>query len=105
LHQALQAENVAYVVAPYEADAQMAYLEKAGFVHGIITEDSDLLVFGCKRVIFKLDSNGDCICIRRENFARVTEVPLHNWTDKQFREMAVSVAHCIGVSYSEYVVA
>jgi len=98
LHQALQAENVAYVVAPYEADAQMAYLERAGFVHGIITEDSDLLVFGCKRVIFKLDSNGGCVCIRRENFARVTEVPLHNWTDKQFREMAVSLARCIGVS-------
>ncbi len=48
--QALQAENVEYVVAPYEADAQLAYLEREGIVDGIITEDSDLLVFGCRQV-------------------------------------------------------
>jgi exonuclease-1 len=37
-------------VAPYEADAQLYYLEREGYVDGIITEDSDLLVFGCKQV-------------------------------------------------------
>lgn len=46
--QALKAENVDYVVAPYEADAQMAFMEREGLVNGIITEDSDMLVFGCK---------------------------------------------------------
>ena len=53
--QALRAEGVPYVVAPYEADAQLAYLERIGLVDGIITEDSDLLVFGCKNVLFKFD--------------------------------------------------
>lgn len=42
--------NVQYIVAPYEADAQLAYLEKTGVIDAILTEDSDLLVFGCKRV-------------------------------------------------------
>lgn len=42
--------NVKYVVAPYEADAQLAYLYKNNFVHGIITEDSDLLTYGCDNV-------------------------------------------------------
>jgi exonuclease-1 len=42
--------NVKYVVAPYEADAQLAFLEKTGTIDAIMTEDSDLLVFGCKRV-------------------------------------------------------
>lgn len=37
------------MVAPYEADAQLCFLEREGYVDGIITEDSDLLVFGCKR--------------------------------------------------------
>ena len=77
-------------MAPYEADAQMAFLERTGIVDGLITEDSDLLVFGCKQVLFKLDSDGNCVCIRRENFARVTELPLSGWGDKEFREMAVS---------------
>lgn len=48
--QALKAAGVDFVVAPYEADAQLTYLEKHGIVDGIVTEDSDLLVFGCKKV-------------------------------------------------------
>lgn len=38
------------IVAPYEADAQLAYLNKAGIAQIIITEDSDLLLFGCEKV-------------------------------------------------------
>ncbi|KAE8537607.1 hypothetical protein D1P53_006315 [Cryptococcus gattii VGV] len=44
LIKALRAENVDYVVAPYEADAQLCFLEREGYVDGIITEDSDLLL-------------------------------------------------------------
>ena len=39
-----------HIVAPYEADAQMAYLQKEGLVELVITEDSDLLAFGCQKV-------------------------------------------------------
>jgi exonuclease-1 len=37
-------------VAPYEADAQLAYLDQQNIISTIITEDSDLIVYGCKRV-------------------------------------------------------
>ncbi|KAK9898654.1 hypothetical protein P389DRAFT_167192 [Cystobasidium minutum MCA 4210] len=89
LIKALRAENVAYVVAPYEADAQLAYLEKKGLIDGIITEDSDLLVFGCRKVLFKLDSDGRCIEIKRENFTMCKEVGFSGWSDKEFRQMAI----------------
>ncbi len=46
------------IVAPYEADAQLAYLSKEGIVDTVITEDSDLLVFGSKRVLYKMDESG-----------------------------------------------
>ena len=39
------------IVAPYEADAQLAYLMKAGLTQAIISEDSDLLVYGCQKVV------------------------------------------------------
>jgi 5'-3' exonuclease len=42
--------DIDYIVAPFEADAQLAYLELQGIIQGIITEDSDLVVFGCKEV-------------------------------------------------------
>ena len=48
--QALVDEGVEFMVAPYEVDAQMAYLAINGDVHAVISEDSDLLVYGCPRV-------------------------------------------------------
>lgn len=82
------------MVAPYEADAQMAYLERIGIVDGIITEDSDLLVFGCRKVLFKLDSVSSTITsISRDDFGSVTTadagISLLGWTDSQFRAMAI----------------
>lgn len=51
LFQAARSQGIDCLVAPYEADAQLAYLNKAGIVQAIITEDSDLLAFGCKKVL------------------------------------------------------
>lgn len=81
--------DVPYVVAPYEADAQMVYLERHGYVHGIISEDSDLLVFGAKRLLTKLDQYGQCIEIKRQEFCAVREISLTGWTDAEFRHMAI----------------
>ena len=92
--QALKAENIPYVVAPYEADAQLAYLERTGIVDGILTEDSDLLVFGCQNVFFKLDTSSDSvISISRSDFGSLAlakdSLSLIGWTDTQFRWMAM----------------
>ncbi|VDK38218.1 unnamed protein product [Taenia asiatica] len=46
------------IIAPYESDAQLTYLVQSGYADLVITEDSDLLMFGCKQVIFKLDLTG-----------------------------------------------
>lgn len=42
--------NIDCIVAPYEADAQLAYLNIEGIADIVITEDSDLILFGCKKV-------------------------------------------------------
>lgn len=81
----LQVNSIPYVVAPYEADAQMVYLEKEGLVHGIISEDSDLLVFGCRRLITKLNDNAECIEIDRRNFSQLNsgKFPLGKLNEEQ----------------------
>ncbi|OSX60823.1 hypothetical protein POSPLADRAFT_1147031 [Postia placenta MAD-698-R-SB12] len=92
---ALRAGSVPYVVAPYEADAQLAYLERTGLVDGILTEDSDLLVFGCKQVLLKLDVVASTVsCISRSDFASMASgssggISLFGWSDLQFRHMAI----------------
>jgi exonuclease-1 len=85
---------VRYIVAPYEADAQLAYLERIGIVDAILTEDSDLLVFGCRNVLFKLDTNAaTVVSISRDKFGSVarptSDISLTNWSDVQFRAMAI----------------
>lgn len=37
-----------------------------GIAHLIITEDSDLLAFGCPRVFFKMDQNGSGVLIEKD---------------------------------------
>ncbi|KAG6357939.1 hypothetical protein INS49_013822 [Diaporthe citri] len=85
----LKKADVPYVVAPYEADSQLVYLERHGFINGIISEDSDLLVFGAKRLLTKMDQHGQCVEINRRDFCAVREISLTGWTDDQFRQMTI----------------
>lgn len=50
--------KVDFVVAPYEADAQLVYLYRHKIVDFIITEDSDLLMFGAGNILFKMGTKG-----------------------------------------------
>ncbi|KAJ6687330.1 5'-3' EXONUCLEASE FAMILY PROTEIN [Salix koriyanagi] len=63
LIQILRSENIEFLVAPYEADAQLAYLAgleaERGGIAAVITEDSDLLAYGCQATIFKMDRFGN----------------------------------------------
>lgn len=65
--------KIEYFVAPYEADAQLAYLAKIGYVDLVLTEDSDLLAFGCKRVLFKLGDSGEVKEINLNNLKDLKE--------------------------------
>jgi len=61
-------------VAPYEADAQLAYLSKEAMVDLVITEDSDLLVFGSSRVLFKMDESGYGKLIELKDLGKANKV-------------------------------
>lgn len=52
--------TVDVIVAPFEADAQLAYLSSSGYVDSVISEDSDMIPYRCKEMIFKLDKDGSC---------------------------------------------
>lgn len=43
-------------MAPYEADAQLIKLQREGLADVIVTLDSDLLLYGPQKVLFKFDS-------------------------------------------------
>eukprot|EP01083_Nonionella_stella_P210630 762376_1 len=47
--------NIQFVCAPYEADSQLGYMYKQKQVDFVLTEDSDLLLFGAKKALYKFD--------------------------------------------------
>lgn len=80
--------RIQYIVAPFEADAQMVYLEKQNLIHGILSEDSDLLIFGCRKLITKMNDFGECIEICRDDFDQLPrKFPMNQLTDEEIRIM------------------
>uniref|UniRef100_A0A3Q0TB13 Exonuclease 1 n=1 Tax=Amphilophus citrinellus TaxID=61819 RepID=A0A3Q0TB13_AMPCI len=88
LIKAARARGVDCVVAPYEADAQLAYLTKSGLAQAVITEDSDLLAFGCKKVILKMDKQGNGLEIDQSNLGRCRSLG-NIFTEEKFRYMCI----------------
>ncbi|GMT18292.1 hypothetical protein PFISCL1PPCAC_9589, partial [Pristionchus fissidentatus] len=58
------------IVAPYESDAQLAFLTKEKLADVVVTEDSDLIAFGCEKIIFKWDVSGPCTIYEKENLPK-----------------------------------
>ncbi|KAL0700185.1 hypothetical protein Bca4012_056307 [Brassica carinata] len=89
LIQVLRQENIDYVVAPYEADAQMTFLAITKQVDAIITEDSDLIPFGCPRIIFKMDKFGHGVEFKASNLPRNKELSLSGFSSQMLLEMCI----------------
>ncbi|KAJ2703208.1 Rad2 nuclease [Coemansia sp. IMI 203386] len=85
----LEKEGFDYVVAPFEADAQLAYLESKGLISAAISEDSDLIVFGCKNIIFKLDQYGQATIFDQKLMDQVRAVDVSGWSQQKLRHMCI----------------
>ncbi|NWH58696.1 EXO1 Exonuclease, partial [Geococcyx californianus] len=85
---AARARGVDCIVAPYEADAQLAYLNKTGMVQAIITEDSDLLAFGCKKVFLKIDKFGNGLEVDQARLGNCKQLG-NVFTEEKFRYMCI----------------
>ncbi|KAJ3228373.1 Rad2 nuclease [Clydaea vesicula] len=83
----LRIRKIDFIVAPYEADAQLTYLQKIDYIHFIITEDSDLLAFGCDNVIYKLDHNGDGFVINSSEISNMKE--FRSYSHKKFLHLCI----------------
>lgn len=81
----LNEKRLPFIIAPYEAGAQLAFLSKSNAVNLVITEDSDLIAYGCKEIIFKLDHHGCGEVIRQEDLAQNVDLCFQGWTEKHFQ--------------------
>ncbi|KAH8246489.1 hypothetical protein KR038_005371 [Drosophila bunnanda] len=84
-----RSRNVDCIVAPYEADAQMAWLNKMDVAQYIITEDSDLTLFGAKKIIFKLDLNGTGLLVEADKLHLAMGCREEKYHFDKFRRMCI----------------
>ena len=77
------------IVAPYEADAQLAYLSHRDYIHAVITEDSDLITFGCKRILYKMDPTGAGLEFKLRSLDANTDLKFTGWTHSMFQQMCI----------------
>ncbi|PGH13905.1 hypothetical protein AJ80_06174 [Polytolypa hystricis UAMH7299] len=82
-----------YITAPMEAEAQCAELVSLGLVDGIVTDDSDVFLFGGNRIYKNMF-----------NQAKFVECYLTNDLEKEYaldRKKLVRFAHLLGSDYTE----
>ncbi|KAK1323916.1 Exonuclease 1 [Acorus calamus] len=89
LIQVLKQENVDYIVAPYEADAQMAFLSLKKLVDVVITEDSDMIPFGCSRIVFKMDKYGQGVEFRSSMLRQNKDLDFSGFDKQMLLEMCI----------------
>lgn len=81
--------HVDCIVAPYEADAQMAWLNKEGIAQYIVTEDSDLTLFGAQKIIFKLDLTGAGLLVDSQKLHLAMGCREERYNFDKFRRMCI----------------
>lgn len=99
--------NVDCIVAPYESDAQLAFFNlkgmkfnfcKAaciklfnfeGIAEFVITEDSDLVLFGCSKIIFKLDLQGCGSLVEADKIPVAMNLRPDRYSFDKFRYMCI----------------
>eukprot|EP00871_Galdieria_phlegrea_P002842 jgi/Galph1/3559/GphlegSOOS_G2195.1 len=87
--QALMEMGVQVLVAPYEADAQLAWLCFQKEIEAVITEDSDLIAYGVSRIIYKMCRSGEGFLISRKNLGAVEGLPLAMFTQDMLQLMSI----------------
>ena len=91
--QLLKLFGLPYVTAPMEAEAQCAELVSLGLVDGIVTDDSDVFLFGGTRVYKNMF-----------NQAKFVECYLASDLEKEYsltRPKLIAIAHLLGSDYTE----
>ncbi|KAJ8984474.1 hypothetical protein NQ317_006134, partial [Molorchus minor] len=81
--------NVDCIVAPYESDAQLAFFNVKGVADIVITEDSDLVLFGCSKVLFKLDLQGRGYLVDATKIPDAMQIRPDRYTFDKFRYMCI----------------
>ncbi|CAH0520531.1 unnamed protein product [Peronospora belbahrii] len=85
----LRRMNITFFVAPYEADAQLAFMSRQKIVDVVISDDSDCVPYGVKTILFKLNQNGWGSELKRRSLGANEDLSFVGWTEEMFVQLCV----------------
>ncbi|KAG6620339.1 putative exonuclease 1 [Phytophthora cinnamomi] len=96
----LRRMNITFYVAPYEADAQLAFMSRQKIVDVVISDDSDCVPYGVKTALFKLSPDGWGSELKRRSLGANEELSFVGWTEEMFIQLCVLAGcdYCPSVS-------
>jgi 5'-3' exonuclease len=106
----LRAVGLPFLMAPSEAEAQCAALERLGLVDGVVTEDSDSFLFGAKKIYKNLFQDNKFVEVRWSSLIRAI-IPLSPHPSQVYdiedierelsvdRDCLIAMAHLLGSDY------
>jgi hypothetical protein len=91
-----------FLVSPYEADAQLAFLNREGIIDIVVSMDADLIIFGAKTIVFPPlggmhDFFGQCLLFESSSLFVPVASPSFDDNLKRFRDIA-SVFGVLGLA-------
>ncbi|TMW62328.1 hypothetical protein Poli38472_009821 [Pythium oligandrum] len=89
----LRRMEIQYYVAPYEADAQLAYLSRSKIIDVVISEDSDCIPYGCRTVLFKITADGWASELKRRSLGANEDLSFVGWTEEMVSAIVASAEH------------
>jgi 5'-3' exonuclease len=76
----LTVSGISTLTAPYEADAQLAYMSKKKMIDCVLTTDSDQAFYGTDTVICRLKwDTGECNYFTRQDIEEYTKFSLQQF--------------------------
>ncbi|RLN70924.1 hypothetical protein BBJ29_002244, partial [Phytophthora kernoviae] len=96
----LRCMHITFYVAPYEADAQLAFLSRQKIVDVVISDDSDCVPYGVKTVLFKFSQDGWGSELKRRSLGANEELSFVGWTEEMFIQLCVLAGcdYCLSVA-------
>lgn len=79
-----KALHISFYMAKQEAESLCSYLCNIGKVDAVVTEDSDVMAYGCRTWISSIDFNGDCLRVDKNNILDAL-----NWTYEQLVDFCI----------------
>ncbi|KAL1929688.1 hypothetical protein VTP01DRAFT_1826 [Rhizomucor pusillus] len=89
--EALKTEKIEHIVAPQEADAQLAYFVQTGKAEAALTESDshELIIYGCSAIVFDLAEDGSAKRVLFKDLSTAKELNLSDWSNEKIKELCM----------------